>query len=42
MADEAEIAANMPTTWAMMAGQYTPPVRQYSDVGPVFCNSLGT
>jgi hypothetical protein len=23
-------AATMPTTWAMTAGQWTPPLRQYS------------
>ena len=42
VADSAEMAANMPITWAMMAGQKTPPLRQYSEVRPVFCSSLGT
>ena len=42
VADSAEIAANIPMTWAMMAGQKTPLEFQYIDVGPVFCSSLGT
>ena len=42
VAESAEMAAYMPITWAMMAGQKTPPLRQYSEVRPVFCSSLGT
>ena len=42
MAESAEMAANIPITWAMMAGQKTPPEFQYNDVGPVFWSSLGT
>ena len=34
VADSAEMAANMPTTWATMAGQKTPPEFQYSEVAP--------
>jgi hypothetical protein len=36
------MAANIPTTWAMMAGQNTPPEAQYMLDLSVFCSSPGT